>query len=104
MFFSARFHVLFQDGFVSTRSAGGRNLEFILLQRLERGRPATKRVVLGDPIENVDAAVVEQRRPGDRALGRRRANRATFQGLSPDILDRLKAVAIGAFVFVQRHG
>ena len=85
------------------RSYTGRCLEFILLQRLERGRPAAQRVIIGDPVENMDAAVVEQRGLRNLTLRPRRADRTALQRFLMNILDRLEAMAPGAFVFVQRH-
>ena len=81
----------------------GRYLKFIPLQRLERGWPAAQGVILGDPVENMDAAVVEQRGLGNLTLGPRRADRTALQRFLVNILDGLEAMAPGALVFVQRH-
>ena len=103
MFFPAGFPILSWRRVVSLRGPAGRNLKFILLQRLERRRPAAQGVILGDLVEYVDAAVVEQRRLGNLALGPRRADRTALQRFFVHILDGLETMAIGAFVFVQRH-
>ena len=88
---------------INSQTSECKNLKFILLQRLERGRPAAQGVILGDPVENMDAAVVEQRGLGNLTLGPRRADRTVLQRFLVNILDGLEAMAPGAFVFVQRH-
>ena len=51
----------------------------------------------------MNAAIVEQGRLGDRALGRGRANIAASKRFITDLLNRFEAVAFGALVFVKRH-
>jgi hypothetical protein len=79
-------------------------LKFVFLEGLERRRAAAQRVVFRDPVKDVNAAVVQQCRLGDRAFGLGRADGTLLQGPIADLLDGLKAVAFGAFVFVKRHG
>jgi hypothetical protein len=79
-------------------------LKFVFLERLERRRAAAQGVVFRDPVKDVNAAVVQQCRLGDRAFGLGRADGTLLQWPIADLLDGLKAVAFGAFVFVKRHG
>ena len=78
-------------------------LKLICLERLERGRSAAKRIVFGDAVKNMNAAVVEQRGLGNLTLRPRGAGRTALQRCLVNILDGLEAMAPGAFVFVQRH-
>ena len=49
-------------------------LKFIFFKRLEGGGAGAQGVVLGDTVKNMDAAVVEQGRLRNRALGGAGAN------------------------------
>lgn len=79
------------------------HLEFILLERFERRGPAAQGVILGDPVENVDAAIMEQRRLRNRAPGRAGTERALLQRLFTNALNGFEAVPFGTFVLVERH-
>lgn len=78
-------------------------LEFVFLERLERRRPSAQGVVFCNTVEDMNAAIVEQGRLGDRALGRGGANIAASKRFITDLLNRFEAVAFGALVFVKRH-
>ena len=78
-------------------------LELVLLEGLERRRAATQGVVAGDPVEYVNAAVVQQGRLRDCPLRRAGAAVAAFERFSGHFLNRFEAVAFGALVFVKRH-
>src|SRR5262245_55939205 len=78
-------------------------LEFVFLKRLERGRTGAQGVVFSHPVENVDAAIVQQGRVRDRALGRGGADFTAFEWFGGDFLDGFEAMPLGAFVFVKRH-
>src|SRR5690606_1351242 len=80
-----------------------RGLEFIFLERLEGGRAASERVVPGHPVEDVNAAVVEEGRLGDRPAGGGGAHGAAPERSLANALQRLEAVTSGAFVLVERH-
>ncbi len=94
-----------EDGFVFVRvRATDAALEFIFLERFERRRAAPQGIVAGDPVENVNAAIVQQGGLRDGALCRSGAAIAPFERFSGDFLDRFEAVAFGALVLVERHG
>jgi hypothetical protein len=78
-------------------------LEFIFLERLERRWAGAQRVVFGDAVEDVNAAVVQQGGLGDRASGRGGADLAAPKRFVGDFLQRFEAVSFAAFVFVKRH-
>ena len=78
-------------------------LELVLFEGLERRWAAAQGVVAGDPVENMNAAVVQQGRLRDCPRRRGGAAVAAFERFSGDFLNRFEAVAIGALVFVERH-
>jgi hypothetical protein len=78
-------------------------LEFVFLERLERGRPAAQRVVLGDAVEDVNAAIMEQGGLGDGSARDGIADRALLQRFLADLLNGFEAMSAGAFIFVKRH-
>ena len=90
---------------MTTRTVPWSNdLELIFLERLEGGRPASKGVVFGNAVKNVDPAVVQQCGLRDGPPRGSGTDRALLQRLFADLLNRLEAVAFSTFVFVKRHG
>jgi len=62
-------------------------LEFVFLERLEGRRAGAQGIVFGDPVEDMDTAVMEQGWLWDGALGGGGANVAALEGPVADFLD-----------------
>ena len=84
-------------------SPAGPSLEFVLLERLEGGGAGAQGVVFRDSIEDVNAAIMQQRGLRDRPLRRVRADGAAFERFVGNLLYGFEAVAFCAFVFIEWH-
>jgi hypothetical protein len=78
-------------------------LEFVLFEGLERRGASAQRIVFGDAVEDMNAAVVQQRRLGNGPFNRSRAPLATFERLVSDFLNRFEPVPFFALIFVEWH-
>ena len=58
---------------------------------------------MGHPVEDVDSPVMEKGRLRDNPVRLGCADGATGQRFLLDLLHRLEAVSLAAFVFVERH-
>ncbi len=78
-------------------------LEFVLLQGLERRGAAAERVVFSHAVKNVDPAIVKQGGLRNRASGCGRTDDTLLQGFFAKRLNSFKTVPFRALVLVKRH-
>lgn len=78
-------------------------LELVFFERLEGRGTGAQGVVFGNPIEDVNSPVVQQRGLRDCPPGWLWADGTALERFVGDFLDCLESVTISAFVFVQRH-
>jgi hypothetical protein len=84
-------------------NSGYPKLEFVFFEGLQRRGASAQRIVFGDPVEDMNAAIVQQGRLGNSPFNWSRAELAAFQRFVGDFLNRFESVTFFALIFVEWH-